>query len=101
MRLPARSLCSESTSNTPPFTNLFVKLIVSIFDIDSNRSTSLSELKNSSDLVRQKIETDKKRIEADFQILRYSLVGSLLKEILGLFVSRKKQKEDPPASKTS
>ena len=83
-------------TNTPLFANLFVKLIISVFNIDSDQSNSINGLKKEGEHIKHKIETDKTRIEADFQILRYTIMGSIFKEILGLFTSKKKVKEDPP-----
>ena len=83
-------------TNTPLFANLFVKLIISVFNIDSDQSNSINGLKKEGEYIKHKIETDKTKIEADFQILRYTIMGSIFKEILGLFTSKKKAKEDPP-----
>ena len=56
----------------------------------------INGLKKEGEQIKHKIETDKTKIEADFQILRYTIMGSVFKEILGLFTSKKKVKEDPP-----
>jgi len=83
------------SSHTPLFANFFVKLIVAVLNIDSDQSKSIKGLRKERENLRQKIETDKTKIEADFQILRYELITSIFQEIVGLFTSRKKVKEDP------
>ena len=59
-------------------------------------------LKKEGALIQKRIEADKSIIKADFQKLQYTIIGSLLKEILGLFSSKKKAKtrtaEKPEAS---
>ena len=81
-------------TSTPLFSNLFVRLIVLVMNIDSDHASNIKGLKKEQEHIKQKIETDKTRIEADFQILQYNIMGSIFKEILGLFTSRKKEKEE-------
>ncbi|MDX2429558.1 MAG: hypothetical protein QNK35_01410 [Bacteroides sp.] len=83
-------------TSTPLFTNLFVKLIVLVMDIDSGHANNVKGLKKEQENIKEKIETDKSKIEADFQVLQYSIMGSIFKEILGLFTSKKKAKATPP-----
>jgi energy-coupling factor transporter transmembrane protein EcfT len=82
-------------THTPLFANLFVKLIVTVLDIDTDQSKSIKGLKKEGEHIQHKIETDKTKIEADFQLLRYTILDSILKEILGLFTFRKRAKEEP------
>ncbi len=81
-------------TSTPLFTNLFVKLIVLVMDIDSGQANNVKGLKKEQENIKEKIETDKSKIEADFQIIQYNIMGSIFKEILGLFTSKKKAKAD-------
>lgn len=82
-------------THTPLFSNLFVKLIVVVMNIDSDQAKSVEGLKREGDHIKEKIETDKTKIEADFQLLKYSIIGSVIKEIMGLFTFRKSAKEEP------
>ncbi len=82
-------------SSTPLFTNLFVRLIILVMDIDADHATNIKGLKKEQEQIKEKIETDKTKIEADFQIIRYNIMGSIFNEILGLFTSRKKEKTAP------
>lgn len=81
-------------TSTPLFTNLFVRFIVLVFELDMDDVNNIKSLKKEKELIKDKIETDKTIIEADLQILRYNLMGSFFKEIMGLFTSKKKGKED-------
>ena len=95
-------------TRTPLFANLFVKLIVTVLNIDTEQSRNIKGLKKEGEQIQQKIDAVKTLIEADFQLLRYTIMSSIFKEILGLFTFRKRareqpekeeeQKEDPPAS---
>lgn len=82
-------------TNTPLFANLFVKLIAAVMDLDSDQAHSLQGLKKEKEHIKDKIETDKSKIEADFQILKYNLMGSVFKEILGMFRTKKENKDNP------
>lgn len=77
-------------TKTPPLSNLFTKFIVSVLGLDMNQAKSIKGLKLESENVKQKIETDKIKIKTDFQLLRYAIMESFLKEIFGLFTSKKK-----------
>lgn len=77
-------------TKTPPLSNLFTKFIVSVLGLDMNHAKSIKGLKLESENVKQKIETDKIKIKTDFQLLRYAIMESFLKEIFGLFTSKKK-----------
>lgn len=83
-------------THTPLFSNLFVKLIVVVMNIDSDQAKSVEGLKREGKHIKEKIETDKTKIEADFQVLKYTIIGSVIKEIMGLFTFRKGAKEEPP-----
>ena len=81
-------------TSTPLFTNLFVRFIVLVFELDMDDVNNIKGLKKEKELIKGKIEADKTIIEADFQILRYNLMGSFFKEIMGMFTSKKKVKEE-------
>lgn len=80
-------------TKTPLFSNLFVKLIVTVMNIDLDMSGSIKGLKKEHELVQHKIDADMTKIEADFQILKHSIIGNLLKEFLGVFTPRKRSQE--------
>ena len=86
-------------TSTPLFTNLFVKLIVLVMNIESDHAKNIKGLKKEQDRIKEKIETGKTKIEADFQILRYNILGSIFKEIMGLFKSEKKSRASSKRSK--
>ncbi len=78
-------------TKTPLFANLFVKLVVFVFNMEMTQDQSIKGLMFESETVKQKIETDKVKIKADFQTLRYGIMESLLLEFFGLFKSKKKE----------
>ncbi len=80
-------------TKTPMFSNLFAKFIVSILDFDMDQEKDIRGLRQESENVKQKIETDKAKIKSSLQLLRYSLIESFFKELFGLFSSKKKDKE--------
>jgi len=86
-------------SQAPLFSNLFVMLIGAVLNVDSDQAKSLKGLKKEQELIKDKIETGKTKVEADFQILKYNFMGSIFKEILGIFSSRKKTKAEPVKEK--
>jgi len=86
-------------TSTPLFTNLFVRLIVLVMDIDTDHANNIKGLKKEQEHIKEKIETDKTKIEADFQILQYNIMGSIFNEILGFFTSKKKAKAEPVKEK--
>jgi hypothetical protein len=82
-------------THTPLFANLFVKLIVSVIDIETDHSKSIQGLKREGEQIKQKIDLGKTLIETDFQVLRYTILSSIFKEIQGLFTFRKRAREQP------
>jgi len=88
-------------SKTPLLTNLFVKLIVFVLNIDVKQTKTLKGLKLEKEMVNEKLDSGKEKIKTDVQLLRYSFMEGLLKEFLGLFSRNKKTtkaESDPPAS---
>jgi len=69
---------------------LFVKLMVIVLDIDVNQSKNMQGLKQEKANVNEKLDLSKEKIKSDFQLLKYSLLDSLLKEFLGLFTRKNK-----------
>lgn len=86
-------------TSTPLFTNLFVKLIVLVMEIDSGYPKNITGLKKEKEHIKEKIETDKSKIEADFHILRYNIMGSVFSEIMAFFISKKKEKKEAAKEK--
>lgn len=86
-------------TSTPLFTNLFVKLIVLVMEIDTGYPKNITGLKKEKEHIKEKIETDKSKIEADFHILRYNIMGSVFSEIMAFFISKKKEKKEAAKEK--
>ena len=81
-------------SKKPLLTNLFVKLISFVLEVDLKRPGTIKGLKLEKEDVNESIESRKEKIKADFELLRYSFLDGLLKELLGIF-TRKKKKATP------
>lgn len=81
-------------TSTPLFTNLFVRFIVLVMEVDTDHANNVKGLRKEQEHIKERIELDKSKIEADYHILRYNIMGSVFKEILGIFSSRKKAKSE-------
>ena len=77
-------------TKTPLFSNIFVKLIIMVMNIDLDQSRNINGLRKDEEQIRHRIDADKTKIEADFQILKHAFLGNVLKEILGVFIPKKK-----------
>ncbi len=77
-------------SETPLLSNLFVKLMIFILDIEDPQTGSVKGLKVERKRIKEKLDLNKDKLKTDFQLLRYSLLDSLMKELLGLFTRKKK-----------
>jgi hypothetical protein len=87
------------TTKTPLFTNIFIRMILFILSFDEDQVKNLRELENKRENLKDHIETDKDKIKADFELLRYALIGSLIKEFFDLF-SRRNKKEKSETTPT-
>ncbi len=77
-------------SETPLLSNLFVKLMIFILDIEDPQTGSVKGLKVEKKRIKEKLDLNKEKMKTDFQLLRYSLLDGLMKELFGL-ISRKKK----------
>ncbi|NQT77961.1 MAG: phage holin family protein [Bacteroidetes bacterium] len=77
-------------TRTPLLSNLFAKIIISVFDLDINQAKNIKGLRFEGEAAKNKIETDKTKIKANVQMLRYVIMESLFREFFGLFSSKQK-----------
>jgi hypothetical protein len=77
-------------TKTPLLSNLFAKIIISVFDLDINQAKNIKGLRFESETTKNKIETDKIKIKANVQMLRYVIMESFFREFFGLFSSKQK-----------
>lgn len=77
-------------SKNPLFSGLFVKLISFVLDLEVNQKGSLKGLAKEKESIHEKLQADKEKIKTDLQLIRYTFLESLFKEILGLFTRNKK-----------
>jgi hypothetical protein len=85
-------------SKTPPFANLFVKLMVMVFGMQIDQSRSIEGLKNEEENLQHKIDNGKIKIKSEVQLLRYSLLEGLINEFFSLFSRRKKSTSEKTAT---
>jgi hypothetical protein len=78
-------------TKTPLLSNLFAKIIISVFDIDIKQEANVQGLRYEIDTLKTKIETDKTNIQTNVQMLRYVLMEGLFRELFGLFKSKKRK----------
>ena len=81
-------------TKTPLLSNLFAKIIISVFELDINQAKNIKGLRFEGETAKNKIETDKIKIKANVQMLRYVIMEALFREFFGLFSS--KQKDTSP-----
>lgn len=78
-------------TKTPLLTNLFVKLIGFVFSLDSERTHNLKDLQREKETINHKIDADKANIKNDYQTIRYGFLEMVLKEVVGVFRTKKKK----------
>jgi len=74
----------------PIFSNVFLKFIVAVFDIDLQHKT-LKGVRTEIVHVNEKIDLEKDKLKVDTQTFRYILMESFFREFFGLFKSKKKK----------
>lgn len=94
-------LLNVKKTGNPLFVNLFVRFVLPLLNIETNQKKNLEGLNIESENVRDKIEGDKKVFIAHSQLLRYTILEDLLKEVTQMFKSNKtsKTKDKPAPSK--
>jgi hypothetical protein len=85
----------------PLFTNLYIKFILPLLNIETNQDPNVEGLKIEQEIVKERIENEKKVLNAHTQLFKYVLFEDLLKEIAGLFTSKVHpvQKQKAPVKK--
>jgi uncharacterized membrane protein (DUF485 family) len=81
-------------TRAPLFSNMFVKILAFIFEIDSDRPITLEDIDAEKKLVKQKIATDKTLLMTNIKLLKYTVLETIISEFLGFFASRSKNKEE-------
>jgi len=87
-------------SETPLLSNLFVKLMIFILDIEDPQTGSVKGLKVERKRIKEKLDLNKEKMKTDFQLLRYSLLDGLMKELFGLISRKKKTTRGAPKTTT-
>ena len=86
----------------PLLSNLFARIIISVFDLDLSQNNSIQGLRYENETLKTKIETGKDNIKTNVQMLRYVIMESLFREFFGLFIpKRKKKKKSEDSSQES
>ncbi len=80
-------------TKTPIFGNFFARMIATVLDLETDDAKNLKGLKHAGELANQKIDANKIKIKGDLQLLRFTIFEAFFKEFIGLFKSRKKEKD--------
>jgi hypothetical protein len=91
------------STKTPLLANVLVKLLITVLEIDTDQTKNIKGLEHESENLKHNIETSKVKIKANFELLKYVIIETLFKEIVGLFTFKKKKKkpEDSKQGKPS
>ena len=83
-------ILSMKKKKRPLLSNAIAKSLAAVFEIESKHPNDLDGLKLERELTVEKINTNKEKINTSFQLLRYSFMEHIFKELLGLFSPKKK-----------
>lgn len=75
----------------PLLANSIARSLAVVFEIDSKNPNDLDGLAMEREVVKEKINSNKDKINTHFELLRYSLMEHFFKEFFGLFKSKKKE----------
>jgi len=78
-------------SKKPLLTILFVKFIVFILDIEMKQTASIKDLRLEKEIIHDKLDSDKVKLNADFQMLRISFLENIFSGFFDIFKSKKKK----------
>jgi len=97
-------LLSMKKNKKPLLSNSIARSLAAVFEIESIHPNDLDGLAQERELVKEKINSNKEKINTHFELLRYSLMEHFFKEFFGLFKSKKKEEageeeSDPPPKK--
>ncbi len=74
-------LMNMRKTKKPLLSNAIAKSIAAVFDIESTRPLDLDGLEMEKELAKEKISSNKDKIDTSLQLLRYSLMESLIKRV--------------------
>lgn len=77
-------------TRAPLFSNMFVKILAYIFEIESDRPITLEDIEAEKKLTLEKIDADKTVLKANFKLLKYSILETIIGEVLGALISKRK-----------
>ena len=67
-------------SNKPLLSDAIARSLAVVFEIDSSHAKDLDGLASEKELVKEKINSNKEKINLNFELLRYSFMEYLIKE---------------------
>lgn len=77
----------------PLLSNAIARSLASVFEVESKHSLDLDGLEIEKEIVQEKINTNKEKINTGLQLLRYSLIEQFFEELFKIF-SKKKEPSD-------
>lgn len=87
-------LLNMKTSGKPLLTNLFVKFILPLLNIEINQEPTIKGLNIESDLIKEKIKNDKEFLNVHTQLIKYAVFEDFLSVFSGLFNAKPKVKKE-------
>jgi hypothetical protein len=75
-------------SERPLFTNLYIKYILPLLNIEINQNPDVEGLRVEESIVKERIENEKKILNAHTQLFKYVVFEDLLKVVGGMFTSK-------------
>ncbi|SNR33936.1 hypothetical protein SAMN06265371_101465 [Lutibacter agarilyticus] len=81
-------------SGKPLLTNLFIRFVLPLLDIEITQEPTVKGLNIEKDLIKEKIENEKNFINIHAQLLKYAAFEDFLIVFSGLFSSKSKTHED-------
>ena len=87
-------LLKMKISGKPLLTNLFVKFVLPLLNIEIAQDPTIKGLNIERDLLKEKIENDKNFISVHTQLLKYAVFEDFLSVFSGLFSSKPKAKTE-------
>lgn len=89
---------SMKKSKRPLMSNAIARSLSNVFEIESAHPKDLDGLALEKEVVKEKINLHREKINLNVELLRYSFMEHLIKEFFGLFSTKKENDEEGKAS---
>lgn len=86
-------LLQMKTSGKPLLTNLFIKFVMPLLNVEISQKPTVKGLNIERDRIKEKIENDKDFLNVHTQLIKYAVFEDFLSVFSGLFSSKVKNKK--------